>query len=54
VETFQALLACLEALIKQQAAQFLFRKIFGAFRLSYGRDYTAPEALFFAAGNRRF
>jgi hypothetical protein len=39
------------AFIKQETAQFLFRKIFGALRVCHGRDYTAPEALFFRAGN---
>jgi hypothetical protein len=40
------------ALIKQEAAQFLFRKIFRALRVGHGRDYTAPAELFFSAGKR--
>jgi hypothetical protein len=35
------------AFIKQETAQFLFRKIFGALRVGHGRDYTAPAGVFF-------
>jgi hypothetical protein len=43
-------LTSIVALIEQQAAQFLFRKIFGALRVGHGRDYTAPAGVFFNAG----
>jgi hypothetical protein len=45
-EALQASLAGVVALVQQQAAQFLFRKVLRSLWIRHGRDYTAPVRAF--------